>query len=109
MVFSTDCDLSYVYQQYKSEKVRGLFGLGWKNQEHTVKCKVTMKKREQQLKNLLCCLFPSKNGVEVHHYKKRKTAESFSYSKSVRKIHRSHAQHSKMFCIMDINMASAWV
>ena len=52
-----------------------------------------MKKREQQLKNLLCCLFPSKNGVEVHHYKKRKTAEAFSYSKSVRKIHRSHAQH----------------
>ena len=62
------------------------------------------------MKNLLCCLFPSKNGVEVHHYKKRKAAESFSYSsRSVRKIHRSHAQHSKMFCIMDINMASAWV
>ena len=36
MVFSTDSDLSYVYLQYKSEKVHGLFGLGWKNQEHTV-------------------------------------------------------------------------
>ena len=36
MVFSTDSDLSYVYLQYKSEKVYGLFGFGWKNQEHTV-------------------------------------------------------------------------
>ena len=36
MVFSTDSDLSYVYLQYESEKVHGLFGLGWKNQEHTV-------------------------------------------------------------------------
>ena len=35
MVFPTDSDLSYVYLQYKSEKVYGLFGLGWKNQEHT--------------------------------------------------------------------------
>jgi len=36
MVFSTDYDLSYVYLQYKSEKVHGLSGLDWKNQEHTV-------------------------------------------------------------------------
>ena len=36
MVSSTDSDLSYVYLQYKSEKVYGLFGLGWKKQEHTV-------------------------------------------------------------------------
>ena len=36
MVFSTDYDLSYVYVQYKSEEVHGLFGLDWKNQEHTV-------------------------------------------------------------------------
>ena len=35
MVFSTDSDLSYIYLQHKSEKVHGLFGLGWKNQEHT--------------------------------------------------------------------------
>ena len=36
MVFSTDSDLSYIYLQYESEKVHGLFGLGWKNQGHTV-------------------------------------------------------------------------
>ena len=36
MVFSTDSVLSYIYLQYKSEKTHGLFGLGWKNQEHTV-------------------------------------------------------------------------
>ena len=36
MFFSTDSDLSYVYLQYKSEKVHRLFGLGWKKQEHTV-------------------------------------------------------------------------
>ena len=36
MSFSTDSDLSYIYLQYKSEKFHGLFGLGWKNQEHTV-------------------------------------------------------------------------
>ena len=36
MVFSTDSDLSYIYLQYKSKKSYGLFGLGWKNQEHTV-------------------------------------------------------------------------
>ena len=34
--FSTDSDLSYLYLQYKSEKVHGLFDLGWKNQEHFV-------------------------------------------------------------------------
>ena len=34
--FSTDSNLSYIYLQYKSEKVHGLFGLGWKEQEHTV-------------------------------------------------------------------------
>ena len=39
-VFSTDSDLSYIYLQYESEKVHGLFGLGWKNQEHT-DCLVT--------------------------------------------------------------------
>ena len=38
MFFSTDYDLSYVYLQDKSEKAHGLFGLGWKNQEHTVIC-----------------------------------------------------------------------
>ena len=37
MVFSTDSDLSYIYLQYKSEKVHGLFGLGWKNQGCTVR------------------------------------------------------------------------
>ena len=37
MVFSTDSYLSYTILQYKSEKVHGLFGLGWKNQEHTVR------------------------------------------------------------------------
>ena len=36
VVFSTDSGLSYVCLQYKSEKVHGLFCLGWKNQEHTV-------------------------------------------------------------------------
>ena len=36
MVFSTDSDLSYTYLQYKNEKFHRLFGLGWKNQEHTV-------------------------------------------------------------------------
>ena len=36
MVFSTNSDLFYIYLQYESEKVHGLFGLGWKNQEHTV-------------------------------------------------------------------------
>ena len=36
MSFSTDSDLSYKYLQYKSEKVHGIFGLGWKNLEHTV-------------------------------------------------------------------------
>ena len=36
MVFSTDSDLSFVYLQYKSEKLHGLFGLGWKNQGHAV-------------------------------------------------------------------------
>ena len=37
MVFSTNSDLFYTSLQYKSEKSHGLFGLGWKNQEHTVK------------------------------------------------------------------------
>ena len=36
MVFSTNSGLSYIYLQYESQKVHGLFGLGWKNQEHTV-------------------------------------------------------------------------
>ena len=36
MVFSTDSDQSFVYLQCKSEKVHGLFGLGWKKQGHTV-------------------------------------------------------------------------
>ena len=40
MVFTTDSDLSYIYWQYKSEKVHGLFGLAWKKQGHTVKCNV---------------------------------------------------------------------
>ena len=35
-VFSTNSDFSYIYLKYKSEKVHRLFGLGWKNQEHTV-------------------------------------------------------------------------
>ena len=37
MVFSTNSDLFYTYLQYKSIKSHGFFGLGWKNQEHTVK------------------------------------------------------------------------
>ena len=36
MVFSTNSDLFYTYLQYESEKSHGLFGLDWKNQEHTV-------------------------------------------------------------------------
>ena len=36
MVFSTDSDPFYVYLQYKNEKVHGLFGFGWKKQEHTM-------------------------------------------------------------------------
>ena len=36
MVFSTNSDLFYIYLQHKSKKSHGLFGLGWKNQEHTV-------------------------------------------------------------------------
>ena len=36
MLFSTNSNLFYTYLQYKSEKSHELFGLGWKNQEHTV-------------------------------------------------------------------------
>ena len=37
MVISTDYDPSYAYMQYKSEKVHRLFGLGGKNQKHTLR------------------------------------------------------------------------
>ena len=49
MVFSTDSDLSYKYLQYKSEKVYGLFGLGWKNQEHTVWCRCSSQTQKKSL------------------------------------------------------------
>ena len=34
--FSTDSYLLHIYLQYESKKVHGLFGLGWKKQEHTM-------------------------------------------------------------------------
>ena len=43
MVFSTNSDLCYTYLQNKSEKSHGLFGLGWKNQEHTVNNEIRFK------------------------------------------------------------------
>ena len=46
MDFSTNSDLFYTYLQYKSEKSHGLFGLGWRNQEHIVSSIVKLRYKD---------------------------------------------------------------